>query len=666
LIEDYSVKLSSLFLSLVLSITLALSPITGDIVGNVFCNSNVPMAAQASEETATSKSLDWLDFDSQVFTRAKKENKLILLDLEAVWCHWCHVMAEETYKNADVLKLLKGKYLCVRVDQDARPDLSNKYEEYGWPATIIFDADGHELVKQAGYINPGDMRRLLKETVANTASTSAGPKGSKAALALQASAVTGDADVNKSDWKNGFTGILPAVKESLVKKHNDGYDTKCGVWGNNQTFLDFDSVEYAMARGLAGDKEEATRARAALDGELNLVDPAFGGLYQYSTGGDWHHPHFEKVMAIQSDGLRTYSQAYLVYKEAKYLQAACDIEHFLADFLTSPEGAFYTSQDADLKQGEHSAEYFSLSREARLKLGQPRVDKHIYSRENGLAANALTYLYRATGERKYLDRAVKAVSWIEANRAVKGSPGGFSHDAQDKAGPYLGDTLAMGRTYLSLYEVTAERAWLSKARACADFISRHFQTSGQPGFVTAQTDLNDPSAQNSSNGGSPSSAHGQLMVLAPQPLLDENVMLSRFANLLYQYAGGTAYREQALRALRFLSLPGVVNSRRIFVAGILLADGENHTSPLHVTVVGGKGDSEAGHLFATALMLSAIYKRVEWYDRADGPLPNSDTELPELPRAAAFSCGDGRCSRPAYSPEELLKMVARLAASNQP
>jgi uncharacterized protein YyaL (SSP411 family) len=619
------------------------------------------IALGQSTARGESQAIVWHDFDNSLFARAKQENKLIILDLEAVWCHWCHVMAEDTYKNDAVIKLLNSKYLCVRVDQDSRPDLSNKYEDYGWPATIIFDADGHELVKHAGYIDPVEMRKLLKETVANAANSGQKVRervGDRAAASSTSSSSSGEH--GQGDWKGDFSGLLPAVKEKLVQKHNHGYDTTSGIWGNNQTFLDFDSAEYAMTRGLAGDKEEAERARAALDGEMNLIDPAFGGLYQYSTGGDWHHPHFEKVMAIQSDGLRVYSQAYLIDKDGKYLQAARDIERFLADFLTSPEGAFYTSMDADLKQGEHSGEYFSLGRAERLALGQPRVDKHIYSRENGLAAYALTTLYAATGERKYLDRAIKAVTWIEANRAVSGSSGGFRHDAADRAGPYLGDTLAMGRAFLGLYAVTADRSWLAKARAASEFISRHFQSNGQPGFVTAQAE------QPGLDGSAPAEAHGQIVVLAPQPLLDENVMLSRFANLLYQYTGGQAYREQALRALRYLALPDVVNSRRIFVSGILLADGENHTSPLHITVVGPKSDSAAGALFATALTLPAIYKRVEWFDRSEGPMPNSDTELPDLPKAAAFSCGDGRCSRPAYSGEDLFKMVARLSAAAQP
>jgi len=607
----------------------------------------------ASSGRCADSELSWRDFDGEVFAQAKKENKLILLDLEAVWCHWCHVMAEETYKDPAVLKTLQSKYICVRVDQDARPDLSNKYEQYGWPATIIFNADGRELVKHAGYINPAEMRTILKETLATAAK-----KGADLELSKN-TALTPRPEADRSNTArngNDYSGLLPEVKDKLVLKHKNGYDTKYGGWSSYQKFLDFDSAEYAIARGLAGDKDEAAQARGALDGELNLLDPAFGGLYQYSTDGDWKHPHFEKVMAIQCEGIRLYCQGFLAYKDEKYLQAAQKIESFLADYLTSPEGAFYTSQDADLKQGEHSGEYFNLSREERLKVGLPRVDQHVYSRENGLAINALTYLYRATGDRRYLDKAVKAANWIAANRAIKGSPGGFSHDTQDKAGPYLSDTLAMGRAYLSLYEVTGDRSYLTRARLAADFIGRHFIVDKQPGFVTAEAKESQ---------GANSVAHGELLVLAPQPLLDENVMAARFANLLFQYTGSQAYKDYGYRALRYLAQPLVVNQRQIFVAGILLADSENHSTPLHVTIVGGKSDDAAKALFAQAIKLPAIYKRVEWYDKVEGALPNADTELPEMARAAAFSCGDGRCSRPVYSPEDLIKMVDRLSDSKQ-
>ena len=106
-----------------------------------------------------------------------------------------------------------------------------------------------------------------------------------------------------------------------------------------------------------------------------------------------------------------------------------------ADFLTSPDGAFYTSQDADLVPGEHADEYFALSdAAARRKRGIPRVDQHIYARENGWAINALAGFYAATGDESALADAIRAAEWIIANRSLPG--GGFRHDAKDMpAGP---------------------------------------------------------------------------------------------------------------------------------------------------------------------------------------------------------------------------------------
>ncbi|MBU6455649.1 MAG: DUF255 domain-containing protein [Cyanobacteria bacterium REEB67] len=599
----------------------------------------MPKVAPRAPAPSSDNVVRWLDFTPDVFALARAENKLVLLDLEAVWCHWCHVMAEDTYKDAEVAKLLGRNYLCVRVDQDARPDLSNRYEQYGWPATIVFAANGQELLKNAGYISPQAMRKILQDTV------SLAKKRPTATSAASSSSSSGEK--NSGGGGEEFAVLSPSLKAALIKRHKDGCDTKYGGWGSYQKFLDFDSAEFAMSLGLAGDKDEIGQARAALDGELNLLDPAFGGLYQYSTDGDWKHPHFEKVMAIQADGLRLYSLGFLLYKDPKYLEAAKSIAAYLSEFLIGPEGAFYTSQDADLRPGEHSVEYFALGREERLKVGLPRIDRHIYSRENGLAASALTYLYRASRDPAYLERAIKAVDWVEANRSISASPGGYRHDAADTAGPYLGDNLAMGRAFLALYEVTGERAWLEKARASADFIDRHFQIDGRRGFVTAAPNAVMPT-------------------FAPQPLLDENVSLSRFFNLLYHYTGTQSYHDQSLRALRYLSQPDTYNQRRIFVSGILLADGEAQNTPLHVTVSGGKADAQAGALFAEAIALPVLYKRTEWWDDKEGPLPNSHVQVPVLPRAAAFSCGAGRCSRPAYTPDDLLRMVTRLAASNQP
>src|SRR5271155_3545401 len=126
--------------------------------------------AHKSADSPTGKSagapkIHWMGWNDEVFAQAKRENKFVLLDLEAVWCHWCHVMDETTYSDERVQKLLQGKYLAVKVDQDSRPDLSNRYEDYGWPATVVFSADGQEIIKRQGYLEPKQFASILQAII---------------------------------------------------------------------------------------------------------------------------------------------------------------------------------------------------------------------------------------------------------------------------------------------------------------------------------------------------------------------------------------------------------------------------------------------------------------------------------------------------------------------
>src|SRR6185503_14281113 len=131
------------------------------------------------KDHSDNEGIKWEGWSDSIFERAKKENRFVLLDLEAVWCHWCHVMDKNTYKDPSVVSLIKSKYIAVRVDQDSRPDLSNRYEDYGWPATIVFNANGEEIVKKSGYIPPKDMISLLKAIIKDpTPGPSAKPEAS--------------------------------------------------------------------------------------------------------------------------------------------------------------------------------------------------------------------------------------------------------------------------------------------------------------------------------------------------------------------------------------------------------------------------------------------------------------------------------------------------------
>ena len=191
---------------------------------------------------------------------------------------------------------------------------------------------------------------------------------------------------------------------------------------------------------------------------------------------------------------------------------------------------------------------FALDDAQRRKFGIPRIDKHVYARENGWVIQALATLYAATGETGYLDDAITAATWMMEHRSLGG--GGFSHDEKDAAGPYLGDTLAMGGGFLALYTATADTAWLDRAIAAANFINEKFKS--DPGFSTAFNagTIGDEEA-------------------------NENVALARFANLLKHYSDILRLLGNGRDALRYL----VSASRRtVWISGRRYSSGRSEFS----------------------------------------------------------------------------------------
>ena len=581
------------------------------------------MAVAAGSQSSTQDSAvhkshpSWRPWSDAVFAEAKRNHRFVLLDLEAVWCHWCHVMDANTYSDPQVIELLRTHYITIKVDQDSRPDLSNLYEDYGWPATIVFDGDRHEIVKRQGYLAPEEMASMLQAILDDpTPGPSVQPERK---LELP-----------------GEPLLSRASRERLTNNFFSGYDNTHGSWGTDQKFLDWDSVEYAMALArLKKDTRAEHMARQTLAEQLHLLDPAWGGVYQYSTDGDWNSPHFEKIMQMQAENLRVYSLAYAQWADPQNLHAAQEIRRYLGTFLASPSGAFYTSQDADLVDGKHSASYFAQNDAQRRKLGVPRVDKHIYARENGWAINGLVTLYAATGDRSTLDEALRATRWVLANRSLPG--GGFRHGSSDASGPYLGDTIAMARAFLTLYGATGDRQWLSRAQEAVGFIARNFRDHKGAGFFTA------PAIDQSNS---------------PHVQRDENVLVARTANLLFRYTGSAEYEQIAKDAMRYLAAKPVVD--RLPASSALLADLEIGSEPLHLTVVGHKDDTTAQDLFQACLRYPSGYKRLEWWDVREGRLPNPDVQYPELKQAAAFVCSSRTCSPPIFEPNKLADRVAKL------
>ena len=462
----------------------------------------VALCALESPIAGADTAVRWQPWSPQVFADAKAQHRFVLLDLEAVWCHWCHVMDSQTYADPKVIALMNRRYIAVKVDQDSDPDLSDRYGDYGWPATIVFAADGSEIVKRQGYMAPDNMAGLLQAIIDDP---SPGPS-----VRPQTPVRAGDAGQ-----------LNDAQRKALQVAYLQGYDTKYGGWGNLDKYIDADTTDYALLRSKGGEKAYTDMARQTLDAARALIDPAWGGVDQYSATVDWKTPHYEKIMSIQATYLRIYSQAYAQWGTPAYLDAAHDIYGYLNHFLRSPEGAFYVSQDADLSASVDGGKYYSMSDAQPRGLGIPRVDTHVYARENGWAIRALTGYYDATGDARALAEAETAAHFIITHCSLEGS--GFGHGEHTTGGPYLGDNLAMAEAFLDLYRSSGDRAWLHQGLMTLDYIQGHFQDRRLGGYMTAPVQ---------------DGARGVLRTDARLP--DENVTLVRAARLAYAYTGTKA------------------------------------------------------------------------------------------------------------------------------
>ena len=553
----------------------------------------------------------WRDWSEAVFAEARATHKYVLLDVGAVWCHWCHVMDATTYRDPAVLALIGKYFIPVRVDQDARPDLSRRYEDFGWPATIVLDGEGRDIGKMRGYREPERFAARLEAILADPSPLHAIEDEDRDRVFAQGSRLT------------------DGVRDELEKRWREALDTNIGGVRQAQRFLTHDPVAYGLARAGRGDRDAERWVRLTLAQARALIDPVWGGMYQYSTHGDWQHPHYEKIMETQAVAMRLYAQAYRTWGERAHLEAAQAIHGYVKKFLADQRGAFYTSQDADAVPGVQGDAYFALDDAQRRALATPRIDRHIYARENGWMIEALVELYGASGDPQVLAEALRAARWIVRHRG--NADGSFRHDATDRGGPYFGDNLAMGRAVLALYSATGDRQWLLRARRVAASFHRFAASNG---------------------GGYLPTAPRAVSKLAARANIDENIEAARFANLLFRYSGDPRDASLSDVAIRYITNEDVA-LRYGMLPGALLATLEASEDPLHITLVGGKRDPRSQLLYVAALRQGGGYRRIEWWDKAEGALFNPDVSYPALDRPAAFVCTDRTCSLPITDTEDI-------------
>jgi len=533
----------------------------------------------------------WSEWSDATFARAAGENKFVVVSLQSWWCRWCHVMNRETWADAEVRDILKDKFIPVYVDQDSRPDISQRYERWGWPATIIFGPDGTEIAKLRGFYSPQYFIPVLTATIEDPSPVEyPEPGGPERGRTLA-------------------TGLTDAQRDEILTFIDKAWDDEHGGWSTSK-FVDGPMLAWALQRARQGDTANEARIRKVLTlMSETMIDKDVGAISQVNLKPDWSEQAREFPMFAQEAALIAYARASVMFGDPTYRQAADRIYGFLKNTMGAPGGGFYASMG--------------------MSEGEPGVDQRQYARETAQAISGLLAYYDATGIGEARDLASSGARWALANRALPN--GGFRHAEQDKGGPYLADNVEIAKALLALHRSTGAREWLDQARATADFIAATFIDPATGGFVASAS----PDAQ---------------QLTKPIKQREDNVTAVRMFSLLSSYTGENRYREIAEAGMGYLTSPPILDAFG-FLPDVLLAEDELRNEPVHVTIVGAKDDPRSAALYKAALAYPLPSKRAEWWDKREGKLANTDVDYPDYPDGpAAFACTATFCSYPVTEP----------------
>ena len=334
-------------------------------------------ASSAYLRSAMHQPVQWREWGEEAFAAAQRDNKPMLLDIGAVWCHWCHVMDRESYDDPEIAAIVNQHFIAVKVDRDERPDIDSRYQvavqavsgQGGWPLTAFLTPDGKPFYggtyfpPSDGYGRPSFRRVLL--SIANAYLDKHGD------VVEQAQMVE-----NSIAQSESFTGrggkvsrsVIDAIQESAFKM----FDPVHGGFGQAPKFphpsaLDLLIEQYALTR-----KERSKNERTNHDDLRNVIvttlehmanggvyDQLAGGFHRYSVDERWVVPHFEKMCYDNSELLKNYVHAYQATGSEFFATVTRDIIRWMDEWLSDRERAgFYASQDADISMDD-DGDYFT-------------------------------------------------------------------------------------------------------------------------------------------------------------------------------------------------------------------------------------------------------------------------------------------------------------------
>jgi|WetSurMetagenome_2_1015567.scaffolds.fasta_scaffold00201_16 uncharacterized protein len=320
---------------------------------------------------AADQKIDWYPWGAEAFDRARREEKPIFLSSGAAWCHWCHVMAKESFYNDEIAQILNERFVCIKLDRDERPDIDRIFQQAvgamagagGWPLSVFLTPDAKPFYGGA-YFPPDDAEGrpgfgsiLLR--VANIYAANRDDMGGYVAGLLDA--MTADRGL-PSDYD---VSIIADAGLRLAEQ----MDSINGGFGHAPKFPMTGAYEFMLGRcffegpDMVFSLMKTTFAKMAMGG---IHDHLQGGFHRYSTDAEWIIPHFEKMADDNARLLICYCNAFAFFNDSFFLETAEGIVRFFTEVLADPDGGFYSSQDADVTPDDEGG-FFTWTANALLK-----------------------------------------------------------------------------------------------------------------------------------------------------------------------------------------------------------------------------------------------------------------------------------------------------------
>jgi uncharacterized protein YyaL (SSP411 family) len=334
-------------------------------------NNSLEHAASSYLRSAMHQPVKWHEWSAEAFDRAAQEDKPILLDIGAVWCHWCHVMDRESYEDHSLAQVINEHFVAVKVDRDERPDVDSRYQaavqaisgQGGWPLTAVLTPDGKPFFggtyfpRDDRYGRPG-FERVLR-TLADVWKTKRGDALETAGSVLAA--------IEHGETFSGRSSSLSLeLADKLVASAVSQFDQRNGGFGSQPKFPHPAAIDLLIDTAARTGNEAAKQAAVVTLKKMaagGIYDHLGGGFHRYSVDERWVVPHFEKMLYDNAELLKNYVHAFQTFVDPEFARVANDMMRWMDEWLTDRErGGFYASQDADVSLDD-DGDYFTWTRE---------------------------------------------------------------------------------------------------------------------------------------------------------------------------------------------------------------------------------------------------------------------------------------------------------------